>query len=133
MAETTWKPVAVLSVLTLLYFTTKWLKTICPEAHFFQNHFTDLLFIPVQLTFTLIVMRLLRRGNKLLISNANIYSIVVMMCVLFELILPLSGTYRQTGDWIDCLMYGCGGYLYSLIQKQIFTIKGNRTSVSASE
>lgn len=119
MAKNKLYPLYFLVFLIVLYAMTKslnvYMDTVFP---FFRNHFTDLLFIPMQMTVCLIALRFLKRTNKLMIPVSLVLIITFLMAILFEWYLPVyKHSVHQTADVIDALMYAVGAVLFLLIQK----------------
>lgn len=110
----------VLLVLIILYFITRWARNhVDALPDFFRNHFTDLLFIPVQLIIALWGTRLLKRDPNIQISLVWIIVQVIFVSFLFEWYMPNYGadTNKFTGDFIDVLMYVVGGFLFVVFQQ----------------
>jgi hypothetical protein len=123
-------PVYFLLVLTALYAMTKWLNVYTNDIHpFFRNHFTDLLFIPTQMTICLIVLRFLKQSYTLLIPIALVFVLTILMAILFEWYLPVyKNSIYQTADIVDAVMYLVGAGLFLFIQKKWFQ-QGNRANI----
>lgn len=123
-------PVYFLLVLTALYAMTKWLNVYTNDIHpFFRNHFTDLLFIPTQMTICLIVLRFLKQSYTLLIPIALVFLLTILMAILFEWYLPVyKNSIYQTADIVDAVMYLVGAGLFLFIQKKWFQ-QGNRANI----
>ncbi len=112
-------PQKLLFLLTILYLVTRYLRAQGVELpSFFIFHFTDLLFIPIQLTICLISVRLLKRDHRICIPVSLVGCITGWMAVLFEWYLPVyKGSNQHTPDGMDVLMYCFGGCLFLILQK----------------
>jgi len=90
-------------------------------SYFIRFHLTDLLFIPAQLTFTLILLRYIKRNHQLMLPTGFIWVNFILMSALFEWYLPVcKNSPRQTADVVDVLMYFSGTLLFILLQKRDF-------------
>jgi len=117
------RAVFLLLVLCIAYWCTKWAKHHYHLYPFFRDHFTDLLFIPMQLTLALIVVRFLRRDSSLRISILQIVLTVIAMIALFEWYLPHYSEKKElyTGDPADAAMYVLGGIFFIIYQQFVLT------------
>ncbi|HLU87961.1 MAG TPA: hypothetical protein VKZ44_09425 [Taishania sp.] len=113
------RPIYISTLITILYFISKWVKYQSGISNkFIDNYFTDLLFIPLQLSICLIGVRLLKQDRSLIIPTSLIITLFALMSILFELITPTTQTkYAHTGDWMDVLMYLIGSLGFYLIQR----------------
>lgn len=104
-------------VLFLLYFLTVVLRSELP--YFFRFHFTDLLFVPLQLIIALCGLRIIKQNKQLKIPVILILLVVLCDSVLFEWYLPnfSENVHLFTGDFSDVLMYVIGGLLFWGIQR----------------
>lgn len=88
---------------------------------FFAYYLTDLIFIPMQLTICLIVLRYLKKDFTLKIPISLILTITVAMSILFEWYLPIYKNSRlHTGDFLDVVMYLLGAVVFILVQQKWF-------------
>jgi peptidoglycan/LPS O-acetylase OafA/YrhL len=117
------RSIFLLLILAFAYACTKWAKHHFQLHPFFRDHFTDLLFIPMQLTLALTAVRFLKRDQTIRIPILQVIATVIAMIALFEWYLPNYGKDRQqhTGDLIDAAMYVLGGAFFLLCQQQILT------------
>lgn len=124
MVKPALNPQKCLLLLTVLYLSTRYLRLhVDGLPSFIAFHFTDLLFIPMQLTICLIVLRFLKRNNTLTIPVALAFVNTMSMSVLFEWYLPIyKGSVLQTADITDALMYFLGAVLFLLMQRKWFSI-----------
>lgn len=106
-------------VLFLLYLITVIFRSELPS--FFRFHFTDLLFVPLQLIIALCGLRIIKQNKQLKIPVMLIVLVVLLDSVLFEWYLPnFSQNARLfTGDFSDVLMYVIGGILFWGIQRRL--------------
>jgi hypothetical protein len=81
-----------------------------------DNYLDDVLLLPIVLCFALLIQR------KLIAKNSNfrfhtfliIFS-VLYFCLMFEGIIPRFNK-NYTADWLDCLAYAIGGFVFYQIQ-----------------
>lgn len=113
-------PLLFLSILVTLYIAVRVLRAATDQLHtFIAFHFTDLLFIPMQLTICLVAVRCLKRDHRIRIPAALVFFITAWMSVLFEWYLPVySKSVFQTADIMDVIMYFAGANLFLVIQKR---------------
>jgi hypothetical protein len=104
--------------LLALYGATRWAREHLDLPVFFRDHFTDLLFIPVQLIAALWITRIVRRDMELRISAIWVVLQVVLVSVLFEWYMPTYGAQRThfTADLKDVAMYVLGGAWFMWFQ-----------------
>jgi len=99
-------------LLLALYALTRWGRAHVELPVFFRNHFTDLLFVPVQLIAALWITRMIRRDRQLRISAIWVVLQVILVSVWFEWYMPNYGGIRSqlfTADLTDVAMYVLGG------------------------
>ena len=80
-----------------------------------NGYVTDFLCIPLILSATLLVSRLIRKNHQLLISPFMIALICLEFAVVFEWILPAKSPV-YTADKMDTLMYFLGGIAFYFLQ-----------------
>lgn len=88
--------------------------------HFIQNHFNDLLIIPIVLWIALITLRALLPSQNIGIPLWAIILIVMGYSIYFEYYLP-SIHPRYTGDFWDVCCYALGGWFFYFWQH--YTLK----------
>lgn len=109
-----------LFLLAFLYTATRYYRIQAMEPPpFIAFHFTDLLFIPMQLTICLVTVRLVKRDKQICIPVFLVLVVTGLMAVLFEWYLPVyKGSLQQTADATDVLMYFIGAGLFLFIQSK---------------
>lgn len=114
-----WKLKIAPFVLFLLYFLTVFFRSELPC--FFRFHFTDLLFVPLQLIIALCGLRIIKQNKRLKIPVSLIVLVVLFDSVLFEWYLPnfSENAHLFTGDFSDAIMYSIGGFLFWTMQHDI--------------
>lgn len=119
------KTKVILFILAALYLLTRWARMHLDLPVFFRHHFTDLLFVPLQLITALWLTRLVKRDPKIQIPLVWVVLQVVFVCFIFEWYMPNYGAEREkfTGDILDVAMYMLGGTAFVLFQ-----LWENRTS-----
>ncbi|MBN9293350.1 MAG: hypothetical protein J0G96_05155 [Flavobacteriia bacterium] len=107
---------------TALYIVIRLLRFYSlTNSYFIRFHLTDLLFIPVQLTFTLIFLRYIKRNHSLTLPTVFVWVNFILMSTLFEWYLPVCrNSPEQTADATDVLMYFAGTLLFIFLQKRRF-------------
>lgn len=112
------KTKVTLFILAALYLLTRWARIHVDLPAFFRNHFTDLLFVPVQLITSLWLTRLVKRDPTIRISLVWIILQVVFVAFMFEWYMPNYGADREkfTGDILDVAMYALGGIAFVVFQ-----------------
>lgn len=113
-------PLKFLFLLAFLYAATRYCRIQPIEfPSFIAFHFTDLLFIPMQLTICLVTVRLVKRDKRICIPVFLVFTITGLMAVLFEWYLPVyKGSLQQTADATDVLMYFIGAVCFLFIQSK---------------
>lgn len=124
MVKPALNPQRFLLLLAALYLSTRYLRLyVGGLPSFISFHFTDLLFIPMQLTVCLIVLRFLKRKSVLTIPVALVFINTILMSILFEWYLPVyNESIYQTTDITDVLMYFIGAFLFLFIQRRWFSV-----------
>lgn len=104
-----------------IYFLIRYLRTAISLPDFFRFHFTDLLFVPAMALFALIILRFIKKDEKLTIPFWTIFLQVVLVSFYFEFYLPnyQSHVHPYTSDPFDVLMYFVGGGMFVLLQREI--------------
>ena len=113
---------AKIALLTLigLYFITRWARTEELLPGFFRNHFTDFLFIPVQLLIALWGTRLIKRDTEIRVPVSWVAVQVIFVSLLFEWYLPVYSANAPdfTADPVDVGMYVLGGLVFIFFQRK---------------
>ncbi len=114
-----WQAKIWLILLVGLYFGTRWARIHLSLPDFFRFHFTDLLFVPVQLMGALWLTRLVKRDQTIRIDAVWIVLQVLFVSLLFEWYMPRYGADQAkfTGDWRDVCMYVIGGFGFFFFQR----------------
>lgn len=91
------------------------------QWYFFKYHFTDLLFIPAILGIAYIIVKVIKRNERVNVPSLVIAIQVLLAIGLFEWYLPNYADNKEmyTQDWIDALMYVFGGIIFWGWQKAI--------------
>ncbi|EHQ43551.1 hypothetical protein [Myroides odoratus] len=80
-----------------------------------NNYVNDFLFLPLVLTSCLFVVRKIKQEQTLHLSLLLILSVAFFYSVYFEWYLPQHNP-RYTGDWMDCLLYFFGAFIFYVLQ-----------------
>ncbi len=91
-----------------------------PVPPFFSHYFADLLCMPLLLSSAVLVMRWVRADAGLYLSGAMILVATLYVSLVFECVLPLFFQ-RYTADIWDVVMYGVGGGLFGVFQKDLLS------------
>ncbi|WP_210463635.1 hypothetical protein [Rufibacter roseolus] len=97
-----------LAAIYLAHRTIAWLQL--PRAYWIRFYLDDLLCLPLLLTVTLFLMRMLY-GPQVRFTKYHIGFVVVYVSLVFELILPRFMP-RYTGDLLDGALYAIGGWFF---------------------
>lgn len=82
-----------------------------------NNYLNDFLIIPIVLSLSLLVLRLIRKDSSFTISIAIILYVFFFYSVFFEYYMPKIST-RYTSDIVDVLMYFFGSVWFWILQKK---------------
>ena len=82
-----------------------------PIPQWINNYVNDFLILPLVLSICLVVVRKLKRDATLQLSLPLILAVTLFYCIYFEWYLPQHHP-RYTGDWVDCLLYFSGSFLF---------------------
>lgn len=85
-----------------------------------RSYLDDLLVLPIILPFTLSLLRLIFRNEKLLLGLPLIITAIIMFTIVFELILPLYSN-EYTRDYFDLLFYSLGGLMYWFYERKVLS------------
>lgn len=77
----------------------------------FQAHLADLLCLPILLSLSLSVLRIISKKEHLQLSKLKVFAAFLYVSFLFEVFLPYFSI-RYTADLIDVIAYGAGGFAY---------------------
>jgi hypothetical protein len=83
----------------------------------FSSYFADFLCMPLLLSYTLILIRKIKKLPEFVLSWQMIVFATVYVSVVFEVVLPYFSL-RFRGDWVDVGMYILGGIVYYWGQKK---------------
>ena len=82
---------------------------------FFRFYFNDLLALPIVLSISLLLTRLLHKDPNIRLGLFTVFSVASMYAVYFELYLP-DRTARYTADVLDVVLYFSGAYIFYIAQ-----------------
>lgn len=82
-----------------------------------NNYLNDFLIIPIVLSLSLLVLRLIRKDSSFTISISIILYVFFFYSVFFEYYMPKIST-RYTSDMVDVLLYFLGGVWFWVLQKK---------------
>ena len=88
---------------------------------FFSNYFADILCLPLLLSFSLLLLRYLKKENNLWLNLRQIIFALIYTSILFEFIIPIYSS-RYTSDFFDILAYSLGAFFFYIFQKKICPI-----------
>lgn len=92
-----------------------------PVPPFFSHYFADLLCMPLLLSVAVLFMRWVRADADVYLSGVMILIATLYVSLVFECVLPLFFQ-RYTADVWDVVMYGVGGGLFYVFQKQLLPV-----------
>lgn len=107
-------------ILVLLFGIHKLLEYLNWSHWFMRSYLDDLLVLPIILPFTLSLLRLIFRNEKLLLGLPLIITAIIMFTIVFELILPFYSS-EYTRDYFDLLFYSLGGVMYWLYERKVLS------------
>lgn len=84
----------------------------------FSSYFADFLCIPLLLSYTLFLIRKIKKLPEFVLSWQMIVFATVYVSVVFEIVLPHYST-KFTGDLVDVVMYVLGGSIFYWGQKNL--------------
>ncbi len=87
----------------------------------FSNYFADILCLPLLLSFSLLLLRYLKKENNLWLNLRQIIFTLIYTSILFEFILPKYNN-RYTSDFFDLFAYSFGALFFYIFQKKICPI-----------
>lgn len=101
-----------------LYVLTRLIRPVV-DSEFIKYHLTDLFFIPVLLSASVLLTKIIKRDNKLLyLKPLDIGIVIFFVSIYFEWYLPnFNNPNQYTSDYIDIIMYFVGGLIFWFIQK----------------
>lgn len=109
----------VLSFSYLIHLFFKYGKYNVPT--FFSNYFADVLCSPLLLSFSLLLLRRVKKENTLWLNTNQIIFTLICTSILFEFILPKYNS-RYTSDFFDIFAYSFGSFFFYVFQKKICPI-----------
>lgn len=86
---------------------------------FFKNYLADFLCLPIVLTFTLFLIRKLKKQETIQLSILKIGVAFAYVSIFFEGFLPFISS-NYTADYWDVLAYFLGATYFYIIQKKYF-------------
>ncbi len=87
-----------------------------------NNYLTDILCMPILLSLTLMILRLVKKNNQLWFDAYKISFALLYVSFVFEWWLPKSST-QYTSDFIDVLCYAVGSLVFYFYQYKWFPNK----------
>jgi hypothetical protein len=118
--------IIIASALYLLQLILKFSKTTIPS--WYSSYFSDFLCLPLLLFYALWILRKIKKSSSLILSWKMIFFAWIYVSIVFELLLP-TFSHKFTADIFDVLVYGLGGLLYFVFQKQVI---GSNSSITAT-
>lgn len=103
--------VALFAVLCLSVELLQHFQITISYFHYWAN---DLIAIPLILSLTVSLKRLLSRDKHFTLSSIQVIFVFIYVSVLFELILPAYSS-KYTGDLVDISCYGLGTLFYQAV------------------
>ena len=82
--------------------------------HFINDYYGDLICIPMVLSITQKLIRIIQQNPNFLIQKTMNITVVVYFSLMFEWILPIYSD-RYTSDWIDVICYVAGGFVFFIL------------------
>lgn len=76
-----------------------------------QQHLADVLCLPILLSISLVIMRLVSQNENLQLSKIKIFVAFLYVSLLFEVLLPYFFTAYIADIW-DVVAYGTGGIIF---------------------
>ncbi|MCT4581561.1 MAG: hypothetical protein N4A35_09105 [Flavobacteriales bacterium] len=110
----------VFSVVYLFVQLFRKLEVQLPEL--LNSYGTDLLFMPLLLSFALWMTRLIKRDHALTLTLPMLLVTFLFVSFIFEYYLPARSSI-YTADKIDVVMYFLGGIIFYYLQNRIFGSK----------
>lgn len=118
--------IVIASALYLLQLVLKFSKTTVPS--WYISYFSDFLCMPLLLFYALWFLRKIKKSSALILSWKMIFFAWIYVSIVFELLLP-KFAHKFTADIFDVLVYGLGGLLYFVFQKQVI---GSNSSITVT-
>ncbi|MCI5055799.1 MAG: hypothetical protein MRY83_06800 [Flavobacteriales bacterium] len=110
----------VAGLLSVFYLLLLISKRMGYHIYFIHTHLADIICIPFILTNSLIILRLWKRNDQLILGQYKIAFICIYYALIFEWILPrISNVY--VSDILDVICYIIGGCIFYFIQKHFLT------------
>jgi len=81
----------------------------------FSSYFADLLCMPLLLSYSVIMIRKIKKTPSLILNKKMILFAFIYVSIVFEIILPEIST-KFTRDYLDILMYFIGSIVFYLFQ-----------------
>ena len=118
-----YKPHIIFVGIMICYFLVRYIRSAFHSApDFIHFYLTDLLFVPAMATIALIIIRFMKRNQRIVIDAKLIFLQTALISFYFEWYLPSYGpnSHWYTGDLWDVLMYFCGAFIFLLLQRYFF-------------
>ncbi|MFZ9847212.1 MAG: hypothetical protein ACO3EE_03540 [Flavobacteriales bacterium] len=94
-----------------------------PVPIWLSSYFADFLCMPLLLSYTLILIRKIKKLPEFILSWQMILFATVYVSAVFEVVLPYFSE-KYKGDWVDVGMYVSGAILFHFFQmKYLVTIQ----------
>lgn len=84
-----------------------------------RHYLNDLLCMPLVLSLSLAVIRILKKNNQLYVPFITVALVTLYYSLHFEWLLPKFNP-RYTADAMDVVLYGFGAMLFYKFQKRLF-------------
>lgn len=84
-----------------------------------SNYLNDLLCMPLVLSLSLVIIRILKKDDKLYVPLVVVVIVTLYYAFHFEWLIPKFNA-RYTADAIDVALYSFGAFLFYRFQKQLF-------------
>ncbi len=105
------------SVAYLLIQSCRKLGVYLPEL--LNSYGTDLLFMPLLLSFSLWMTRFIKRDKTIILTVPMLLVVLLFVSFIFEYYLPMRSPI-YTADKMDVVMYLLGGIIFYYFQSRIF-------------
>jgi hypothetical protein len=102
-----------------VYLFIQWIRSSTLNLPpFINDYWSDFLFVPLLLFFTVWALRIIKRDQSIVISNPMLFFVWLFVSFIFEYYLPQKSTIYSS-DNIDVFMYFLGTVSFYFLQKKI--------------
>ena len=115
-----------ISIFYVIHLSLKFSQYAVPR--WFSNYFADVLCLPILLSYTLLLLRYLKKNQFLYLNYQQILFTFFYTSILFEFILPKFSK-RYTSDFFDVLAYAMGAVFFYFFQQKICPIEIEKTNI----